>query len=414
MSVSEAVPRSSLRLLVDRKFGTFFWTKTLSLVAMWTQNIAAAIVIYDLTQSATMVGLITVSQFISLVVLAPWTGALTDIVDRRQLLIVGRVISGLSSAVLFAVPMFGGSLTTPLMLWMTFVLGLGIAISSPALQALVPALVPPADLESAVALNAVIGNIARAVGPGLGAVLMLIGGPEAAFAFAAFSHLAFAGAMVVVRTPKLKAGAGRRRILDGFRYLREDREMTLLLIAVAALGFGVDPILTLTPAIAEMLRSDAGGVGWMASTFGVTAVIAAGILGTMRRWMTLRVLGVFGFVVLAVGLAVVALAPAVSVAVAGFGIAGFGFLIATTGVTTRIQRDVPEEIRGRIMALWTVAFLGSRPLAAAVNGAITDLLSVRAAVGFGVAISVAALFLANTGSPRGSDETGSHHGVAMS
>jgi MFS family permease len=390
---STHAPRGPLGLLRDPVFGRYFSGKLVSAAGVWVQNIAAAIVMWDLTGSAVMVGAVSVTQFAGPLLLAPLTGTLTDIVDRRRLLMGSRMLSGAAAASVAVAAVLG--VLTPLVLLVAIgVMGVGYAMSSPSMQALVPALVPPQDLDQAIALNSVTGNLARAGGPALGAGIIVLGGPAMAFGLSALAHWTFVVLLIGLVPPTTLGGKGRGRILDGFRYLRQNPQMALLLVGVAALGFGTDPVVTLTPALAEQFGRGDGAVGVMGSVFGGGALLAAGVLRPLRQRFSLRVLGMAGFLALALGLLLIAASPVFEAALFGFAVTGSGFLMGTTALTTRIQRRVPDEIRGRVMALWTLAFLGCRPLAAGVNGLLADLVSVQAALVFGAAVGIGAIFLA--------------------
>lgn len=382
-----------MELLSDATYGRYFVGVVVSVCGVWGQNVAAAILMWQLTGSALLVGTVSIAQFVAPLVLAPWVGSLTDVFDRRRLLMGGRVISGSGALVLVLADRTASGITVGVLLGAILVLGLGLALSSPAMQALLPSLVPRSDLDTAIALNSTVGNLGRAVGPALGSGLIVLGGPGAAFGFAAFGHLFFM-LMLWRLIPPTPRSASRGGLLDGFRYLRGDRKMALLLVGVGTLGIGMDPIITLTPGLAADLGRGDGAVGVLASVFGVGAVIAAGVLPRLRLRFTLPTLGFAGFVTLAAGLATVGAVPIYPIALGGFTVAGTGFLLATTVMTTRIQRRVPEELRGRIMALWTVAFIGSRPVGAALNGAVADLTSVRVALLVAAAVTLAAAVLA--------------------
>jgi MFS family permease len=364
-------------------FGGFLGGKLISTFGMWVQNIAAAVLMFDLTASNLMVGAVSAAQFAPMLLFSLWAGALTDRLDRRRLLIAGRVLSGIAASLLGALLTlqgrdgFGGS---AVLLVAVFIAGTGWAVSNPAMQALVPALVPRQDLEQALALNAMAPSLGRTVGPALGAGLLLLGGPALAFVVAGPAHLAFALILVAIRPRSQARSASRVRVLGGLRYLREDRKAAMLVLGGAALSFGADPVMTLTPALAAQIGGSDETVAVLATAFGVGAVGAVLALRPLRRAVTLRMLGMYGFWTLAVGLLGVALAPDVVTAVAGFVVAGTGFMLATVALNTRIQRRVPDELRGRVMALWGLAFLGSRPIAALLDGFLADAVSLRAAI----------------------------------
>jgi MFS family permease len=146
------------------------------------------------------------------------------------------------------------------------------------------------------------------------------------------------------------------------------------------IGVGVDPVTTLTPSLAAALGAPSSTVGVLSSTFGVGAAIGFVVLSRLRLLVGLNRLATTGLSLLAAGLTTAGLSGAVPVAAAGLGFAGFGMTLALNAFTTLVQSDLPEGLRGRIMALWAMAFLGSRPITAAVSGTLTDLTSVRTAL----------------------------------
>ena len=371
------------------------------------QNIAAAVVVYELTGSALAVGVVSTIQFGGPVLLAIYAGNLVDRTDRRRLRMGARCVAALGGAWL-AVYVLSGWAAQLGWVWPIYagvaVLGISLGFTSPAINALVPSLVRPEQLASAIALSASTGNIARAVGPALGAISMLVGGPGWAFVFAAAGHLAFVALLASIRdgVPRRKARAKvDGSALAGLRYLRESPTTAWLLVAATALGIGMDPIITLAPAIVAQLGGTAALVGGLTSAFGAGAVIATVSVSTVNRVINLRRLGVLGLLMLSGGLTTVAFAPAIPGALVGFALAGAGFLFGTTAFMTRIQRRLPDEIRGRVMALWTVAFVGSRPVGALLNGGIADLTSIRTALLIGASIALLATALATRRFPSG-------------
>jgi MFS family permease len=379
------------RLLVDRTFGPWFWGNVVSNSGNWLFNVTAAVVVYQLSRSALLVGLVSVAQFGPLVLFSPLAGALTDRVDRRRLLLTAQSVSTLAASVLAIVMVLVGvdGLPGPWPILATaLAMGTGNAFSAPALNALVPALVEDRDLESGVALTSLTFNVGRAFGPASSGVFLATVGAEAAFVANAVSFLALIAALLVI-TPRPRAPrtGGDRSMRAGFRYVRGDRTTLLLLVGVGATGFAVDPMITLAPPLAEALGGGDTLVAMLVTAFGVAAVPSALVSGRLQRAAgSLRVAGA-GALVSASGLFVAAVAPTPPLAILGFAITGVGFVLAVTGFTTTLQRRVPDELRGRVMALWSVSYLGNRPIAAMIDGTAADLVGPRWAMA--VAITVA-------------------------
>lgn len=393
-------PKNALAMLADRTVGWYFAGKVLSTCGMWVQNIAAAVLMYELTRSAFMVGVVSVAQFLGPLLLAMWAGALSDRVDRRLLLMAGRLLSGtavVTLAVTLAVAGVDGFGGPVVLIAAVLVMGVGMAVSVPAMQALVPALVAPEDLEPALALSSAAPSFARTVGPALGAGLLVLGGPALAFAVAGVSHLLFALVLVFIRPRNSSPRPTERpRLLGGLRYLTDDRQAGKLMLGVAALGVGADAVVTLGPSKAEQLAGGSELVGIMASAFGLGALVMLVLLGPLRRRMTLRTVGTSGYWVLGAGLVVAGVAATPPQATAGMFLAGAGFILGTVALNTRIQRRIPDHLRGRVMAIWVVAFAGSRPFAALLNGSVAELVSVPAAFLVGALITVCAIPLVGT------------------
>lgn len=370
--------RSSLRLLIDPVFGPFFAGKLLATGGIWIYNIVAAILAYELSGSAFVVGLVSVAQFGPQLLFAPLSGAMADRGDRRRQLIVGRVIAAAGSGGLaiwiWLVGVDGLPGAWPVVLT-ALIVGFGFVIGGPAMNALIPALVRPNELATAIALSSVPFTIARAGGPAVGALVAIRAGPAVAFGIAAATNLIWALLLLPLRVrPRVESG-GDRRVRAVLSYLREDRGLQLLLVGVTAIGVGADPVITLTPSLSAVHGAGSTLVGIFASSFGVGAGMAFLILTYLRLTLGLGRLGTLGLLCLAAGCAGAGLSPSPEPVIVYLGIAGAGMTMSLTSLSTQIQERSPEHLRARVMALWAVAFLGSRPIAAAANGAIADVAS---------------------------------------
>ena len=376
-------PRGVVQLIRDPVVGPFMFGKMLSSSGIWAHNIVSGIVVFELTASATLVGVVTAAQFAPQLLLTSWSGARADRADRRRQLIIGRLITAAGSAalVLWSLTLgLEGSAGAAAVIASAFIIGVGFAFGGPALESLVPSLVRPSELASAVALNALPITLARALGPAIGALLVLAHGPELAFGAAALAHLVFA--VVVARRirPTPLTATGSTSMRSGFRHVRADRPIAALLIGIAAVGFGADPVITLGPAIAAEFDAGQGFVGALNSAFGVGSVLAFVVLGPLRKRLRSPRLGCLGLVLTAGGLSAVATMGHPALAIGGMLVAGVGMTFGLTSLTTLIQHRAPEQLRGRIMALWALAFVGTRPVAATVSGAVADLTDVTTAL----------------------------------
>ncbi|HSK96093.1 MAG TPA: MFS transporter [Euzebyales bacterium] len=375
--------RTARELLVDPTFGRYFLGNLTSNCGNWIQNVAAATAVYSLTRSATLTGVVSGALWIGSLFLQPYAGVVSDRVDRRRMLLAGQVLSFAAASVLavWTVVAGLGDLPGPWpIIVATVIIGIGNAVSTPSMQALVPALVPPADLEQAVALNSVTFTLGRALGPALAAGILLLGGPTAGFVVNAVTYVPLIVVLLVIRQREIeRSGAGEGSVREVLRLVRHDRRLSYLLVATATIGWTADPVNTLTPPMADLFGGGNALVGVFVGCFGGGAATASLILRRIRRRVGLDRLGVGGLGGFGIGVVLFAVSPTPWLAAAALALAGMAFLGAITVVTTRLQQDIAEDVRGRMMALWGVAFLGSRPVAALINGVVADAVGPRVA-----------------------------------
>ena len=377
-------PRGTVQLLLDPAFGGFFWGKLLATGGVWVFNIVSAVVVWNLSRSTVAVGAVSIALFAPQLVLAPASGAMADRHGMVGQLLAGRLLVAVPAAALAVTIGIGGVEGLPgawLVILLAGVVGTGFAVGGPALMAVIPDLVPAPELPAAVALNSLPPTLGRAVGPALGAMLLVVGGPAWAFAFTCAANVVFA--VVLVRLP-LQPGPsvdsrGSLAILAGLRQAVREPGVLRLLLGVLAVGIGADPVVTLTPALSAAYGSGDALVGLLATAFGVGSLGGYVAMGRVRRRVGDAGLVRLGVGLLAMGMALTGVVPVTAGGTIGLAVAGVGFTWALTGTTTRIYAQVPVALRGRVMALWMIAFVGSRPAAAAVGGAIADARSVGAA-----------------------------------
>lgn len=377
-------PRAAWRVVRSRDFGPYFVGNAASASGMWFHNLAASLLVYRLTGSELLLGVLNFSQFAAILLLSPWAGAAADRFDRRRLLIVVELAATALSAGL-AVCAFAGLADEWVVIGFTLGLGVASALAAPAQQALVVSLVRREDLQTAVALNSMTFNLARALGPALAALVVVTLGIPAAFAINTGSYLLLVGALLVI-APRPQERALAPKLRESLRVVRDDPRLLAYLIIVAVVGYASDPVNTLAPAFAETFGRPDTVAGLIIGVFGAGAVTAAlvvagravGTRGSIALTLSLLGFGVIGF----------ALSPWLPLGFVFLFVAGFGYLASNTAATTRLQLDVAESQRGRIMALWSVAFLGLRPFASLLDGAVASVTGVRVA---GIVLALPAL-----------------------
>ncbi|HEX9342382.1 MAG TPA: MFS transporter [Actinomycetota bacterium] len=380
--------RGAVALLAQRDFGLYAVGSLLSNAGNFCQSIALSLLVFRLTRSTLLVGVVNFAQYAGVLLLAPLAGAAADRYERRRLLVASQLAAVLISGAL-ALLVAAGRAGVGSVMVLAALLGVTTAFCFPAQKALVPALVEPADLHRAVGMDSMTMNLSKALGPALGALLVLRVGFAWAFAANCASYLALIVAVLVIRPRPQASGPGRDDdaaggrgggVLGALRVLRGEPELVLLLAVVAVLAIASDPAPTLGPGFAVHLygRSDTVA-GLLFGTFGIGAVLGALTIARPAARPYRRM------ALLLVGMAVANAAFALSGAgtlwlgLAGLAVAGGTYLAAQTQATTMIHESLDDARRGRVMALWTVAFVGTRPLASLADGALATVVGLRGA-----------------------------------
>lgn len=325
-----------------------------------------------------MLGVVNFAQFAGVVVLAPWSGRAADHFDRRHVAFATQTGAFAVALTLMLVSAFDVA-TAPVVIGLAVLAGATLAFAAPALNALVTTLVDRDRLPAAVAMNSATYNLGRVIGPVLAALVIDKLGVTWSFAFAAVLSLALILALFLVRPfPGDETPGAGIRFRESLALVRRTPRLAVLLLAVAAISLSADPVMTLGPAFATQAfhRPDTAA-GFLVGAFGAGAVAAAVLIGghpgrSLRRVaLTLALTGA--------GIAAFGIAPSFAVAIPLLVVAGFGFLGTNAAASTRLQLEVDERQRGRVMALWSIAFIGVRPLGSLIDGTIAAAASVHAA-----------------------------------
>lgn len=367
------------RVLFSRAFFPYFAGNMTSNVGTWFQNIAQSLLIFRLTDSAFMVGVVNFAQFLPILVLVPVAGRVADRFDRRSVVMMSS-LAALVAAVLVTVLTVMEMAPAWVVILMAFVLGSCNAFIVPSLQSIVPSLVTSKELPSAVALHSATVNLGRALGPALGALVVAAWGIAPAFAVNAFSFLVLIGAMRALRPISKPAPVtGAIRLRDSIVEIKADPRLWVPIVVVALASFATDPVATLTPVLAERVYGFADTyAGFLIGAFGTGAVAAAFIV-TGRFRPSTRTIGItLAGTALAIGS--VAATTEGGLALLPFFVAGAFYLTTVTTATSTLHLAVVDQHRGRVMAIWTMAFHGIRPISALIDGALATALSPRAAV----------------------------------
>jgi predicted MFS family arabinose efflux permease len=376
MTVRQEQPRlsrSAWRVLRNRNFGVFFTGSLASNLGTWLQNTAQVLLAYQFTRSVFAVGMVTCAQFSGSLFLGPWAAVIACRLGGKRLLVAIQALSAVMAAAMAALQA-AGLLTEPILIVGALGLGLAFTFALPVQTALAPQLVKSSDTEAAMAMNSVSYNAGRALAPALCVLLIHTTGFAWAFGLNAVSFLVFAFALGKACPRAVPVPARQPRARDGISIAVQVPRIALLLAMVAAVTFADDPILILGPALARHLGAPTDWVGYFLSALGCGTVL--GSLWPTRdpeAWRPSRTArwaaGPLVALVVCVAIFIAGLSEWISLAAAFLaGAAAF----RTSAVTqTQLVRERPANAAS-VMALWAIAWAGTKPLASLTDGWVAN------------------------------------------
>lgn len=378
--------RSRLGAFGHTPFSVYWAGGLLSNIGTWLQAVVGSVFVYDRTGSALAVGILNFATFLPILIFSVWGGVLSDRFDRRHITVVTHVLSLVIGSGL-AVLSFTGNVTEIHVIVTAFLLQTSWAIAKPSVISLLPALVPRALLAEAVGLNTLQFMVAQLVGPLLATVLLGTAGYGLAFSINAATFLGPILSMAYLYWRGLGGHAQRPARtaasappLGLVAYVRSQPWIVSVLLGVVATAAVVEVIRTTAPVLVSTrlgLPSSDAGLIVAASSVGMMIGIAASVpLG--RRGFA-RTMAPVGLVFQLVGLFLVSTATQMAVAAPAVALIGCGFSFCFPVLTSTLQTEVPDAMRGRLMSIHQMAHLGSRPFAALAAGAIAAIAGVPAA-----------------------------------
>jgi MFS family permease len=382
-----------------RPFSSFLIGNLTSNCGMWMHTVAAAVIVYDISRSALLVGVISGLQHASVLALSPLAGSLADRFGGRVVLLSGQVLACAAAGCLALWSLLQDS-DRSIGLWplvvATTAMGIGNAVSSPVLIALVPSLVRPVDLQVAVSLNSTAFVSARAIGPALAAAALAVGGADLAFAANTLSYVPLL--IVLSRMPPQKrASSADTSVRAGIRYTARRPVIAVALLAAAGIGYGADPAISLAPVMVTALDMPTSTVGWLTMSFGGGAILGASLAALLSGRLGPPRSSALGIVLMGAATLGLVWNIAPGPTFAAMALVGLGFQMASVGLVSIVHLAVDDAFRARVIALWMVCFLGARPLAGLVNGSLVDSIGLRYGllISLGVTLALAAPLLAS-------------------
>jgi MFS family permease len=380
-----AVGRRTFSALSIPNFRRYFFGQTTSLIGTWMQSVAQSWLVFTLTHSATAIGFVLALQTLPVLLLGAYGGVIADRVDKRRLMIVLQSLMGLQALILGVLVV-----TRAVTFWeicvLAVVLGLNNCFENPARQSFVREMVGAGEVRNAVSLNSTMVNAARAVGPAVAGLLIATVGIGVCFLVNAVSFAAVVYSLVSMNAtalvPSVPAPRARGQLREGFRYVAREPRVGVPLLMMAIVGTLAYEFQVTLPVLAKQtFGGNAATYGFLTAAMGVGAV-AGGLVTATRGRTGLRPLTLAGA---AFGIAILCAAFSPVLAVAFVALAAVGWTSVTflaTGNTT-LQLEAVPSMRGRVMALWAVGFLGSTPIGGPLIGWIVAIAGARIGLGLG-------------------------------
>jgi MFS family permease len=366
--------RHVLRALRHRNYRLFFGGQGISLIGTWLTRVAISWLVYRLTHSAVLLGVVGFAGQVPAFVLSPFAGVLIDRWDRRRLLVITQILSMLQSFALAAL-----TLTHTITVWEIVALSLfqGVvnAFDMPGRQAFVVEMVEGrADLGNAIALNSTMFNGARLIGPSVAGVLIAAVGEGMCFLIDGFSYLAVIGSLLAMRIRSERRWSGEGGVLaglrEGARFAFGFAPIRAILLLVALTGFMGMPYTVLMPVFArDILRGGAHTFGFLMGAVGVGALCGALYLASRRTVRGLGRLIPIMATTFGAGLILFSRSHVLWLSLPLLLVVGFGMMVQTASSNTILQTVVDDDKRGRVMSFYATAFMGMTPFGSLAAGA---------------------------------------------
>ncbi len=378
--------------LSNPNYRKYFYGQSTSLIGTWMQMTAQSWLVFTLTHSATRIGFVVALQTLPVLLLGPYGGVIADRVDKRRLMIFLQSMMGLQAAAL-AVLSLTHVITYLDVCALAVVLGLNNSFENPSRQAFVLEMVGPDNLRNAVSLNSTSNNVARAVGPAVAGVLIAAVGEGWCFALNALSFIAVVGSLMAMDRSQLKPSPptvrAKGQLREGFRYVARTPKLAIPLVMMALVGCLAYEFQVTLPVVAgKVFHGSSTTYGILLAAMGFGAVV--GGLRTAARGRTGSRAMVRASLAFGVCMTFAALSPLLAVELVAIAMVGFASVSFLSMANSTLQLGTDPQMRGRVMALWAVAFMGSTPIGGPLIGWITSSLGARAGLGVGAASCFAA------------------------
>jgi MFS family permease len=374
------------RSLKNRNYKLYFTGQSISLIGTWIQILAMGWLVYDLTNSAFMLGLIGFASRLPTVFIGPFAGVIIDRMNKYKLLLITQILS-MIQAIIITVLLFTGVIQ----IWHILVLGIFLGIVNtfdmPVRQSLVIKMIEQKeDLNNAIALNSAMVNAGRLVGPTIAGLLVAAFGEKWCFFINAFSFVAIIATLLMMKLPAEKievqqSGRLLHELKEGFKYAYNFLPIRYILLLLALVSLMGMPIQVLMPVFAkDIFQGGPHTMGYLMGAFGIGALTGAIYLASRTTVLGLgrkiaMAAGIFGS-----GLILFSLSSSLWLSLIIITFIGLGMMLQMTSSNTILQTIVDDDKRGRVMSFYSMAFMGTVPFGNLLAGTMSDLIGVTTTI----------------------------------
>jgi len=367
------------RALRYRNYRLFFIGQGISLIGTWMQQVAISWLVYSLTNSAFLLGVVAFSGLISTFLLTPFAGVLVDRLDRHRILVITQTLAMLQAFALAAVVLTGTAAVWNLIL-LSAALGLINAFDMPTRQSFVLDMVTNrADLGNAIALNSSLFNSARLIGPSVAGVLVALVGEGLCFLINGISFIAVIACLLAMKMAPTPARGKQedffRGMKDGANYAFGFRPMKYIIILLAFTALVAMPYPVLMPVFAkEVLQGGANTLGFLMAAAGVGALAGAIYLASRQNVFGLDKVIVVSTFSFGIGLICFSFSRITALSMLFMAVTGFGMVVQLAACNTILQTIADDDKRGRVMSLYIMSFMGLAPFGSLLFGGLADVI----------------------------------------
>ena len=368
---------NSRSALGSKNFRIYMYGNSISVIGLWIQRLAFGWQAWQLSESPLVVGLVAGVQFMPLLLLTPFFGVIVDRIRSRNAAVVVQAIMMVLSTILAALTL-SNAITIESLLVLALAHGIAFSAYSPIRLSLIPDLVPPAQFPSAVAINSIVFNASRFIGPGIAGAIISLYGIGFAYVVNAVTYLPIVAALLIIKPATAAPGPPKEesyvdQLLEGLRYSRDHPSIRQVILIAGVSTFFGRGIIEIFPALVVLIfDGDSAVLAALMAAAGAGAIGASvifSLLKTNRHFPIMVLIGAFG---VGISMSLFATVSQISFGIAVTVLLGFFSTMVGIGSQSEMQIKVDNELRGRVMSLWTLVVIGGPAIGSIVAGALAS------------------------------------------